>query len=76
VVKAFTGMTLYIVHERFYDTFLSVNPKEHIDHALAGLGRYIVCHPFVATQHNGLSGNTGRIEQYEDLTRNRQFYFG
>jgi hypothetical protein len=30
----------------------------------------------VATQHNGLSGNTGRIEQYEDLTRNRQFYFG
>lgn len=74
VVKAFTGLTLYTVHERFYDTFLSVPKDQHIDRALAGLGRFVVCDPFVATQYDGWSGNSGRMETYGELTKYRKFY--
>jgi len=72
-VKEFTGLTLYIVSRRFYDTFLSVDPSEHIDRALAGLGKYVVCSPFVAKQFNGVSSNTGKWESYDKLLENRIF---
>lgn len=74
IVKKFTGLTLYSVHERFYDTFLSVDPEEHIDVALNGLGRFVVCQPFVVTQHDGFSSNTGKNETYGDLQRSRSFF--
>lgn len=76
IVKDFTGLTLYIVSRRFYETFLSVDENEHIDRALMGLGKYVVCHPFIAKQHNGWSSNTGKMENYDELLKNRQFYFG
>lgn len=74
VVRDFTGMTLYSVHSRFYDTFLSVNPLDHIDRELGGLGRYIVCHPMVATQYDGVSGNTGKFETYKEMQSGRTFW--
>lgn len=73
VVKDFTGMTLYAVHSRFYDKFLSLPSDEHIDRALDGLGHYVVCNPMVVTQHNGWSGNTGKMEVYDDLQKGRIF---
>lgn len=75
-VKKFTGMTLYIVAKRFYDTFLSIPDEEHIDQALANFGKYVVCNPFVAMQYDGFSGNTGKNEQYETLLQGRNIYFG
>lgn len=76
MVKDFRSMTLYIVNSRFYDVFLSVPDDEHIDKALAGLGKYIVCRPFVALQYNGFSGNTGKNEVYDSLLGGRELYLG
>lgn len=76
VTRDFTGMTLYMVHSRFYETFLSVDPDEHIDRALAGLGRYVVCNPFAFIQRNGWSSNTGKMEVYDPLLRDRKLYGG
>ena len=73
IVKEYTGMTLYVVSSRFYDKFLSVDPNEHIDRALGGLGVYKVCRPFIAKQYNGWSSNTGKTENYDELLRNRIF---
>jgi hypothetical protein len=73
VVKTFTGLTLYVVARRFYDTFLTVPDDDHLDRLLDGLGRYVVCNPFVVTQHDGVSGNTGKFEIYGGLTKNRTF---
>jgi hypothetical protein len=75
-VEKFTGMTLYIVAEKFYDKFLSVNPEEHIDHALANLGDYHVCNPFAFIQRDGYSSNTGKHEKYGSLLANRKLYLG
>lgn len=54
-VHQFCGLTLYIVHERFYDKFLSVPETLHIDAALGGMGKFVVSDPFIAFQYNGYS---------------------
>lgn len=51
------GMHFYMCHERFYDKFLSVPDDVHIDTAMSGLGRFVVCHPMIALQRPGLSLN-------------------
>lgn len=73
VVKDFTGLTLYTVHRRFYDTFLSVPDDDHLDRLLSGLGVYKVCQPFVCKQLNGFSSNTGKMENYDELLKSREF---
>lgn len=55
--KRFTGMTGYIIHERFYDIFLGVDERLDIDGAMAHLGLYFICYPFAAIQHSGFSIN-------------------
>ncbi len=56
VVKRFSGMHLYIVHSRFYKTFLSLDcSNESIDNALsrlalAGKAKIVCCYPFAAIQ--------------------------
>ena len=75
-VKNYTGMTLYTVHSRFYETFLNTDPLEHIDRSLDGKGEYIVCSPFTFIQRNGLSANTGKNETYDHLLQNRTLYKG
>lgn len=74
VIADFTGLTLYTVSRRFYDTFLSTDEDAHLDRALAGLGKYIVCSPFVAIQYNGFSSNTGKDENYDSLLVNRKLF--
>lgn len=64
IVKDFSGLTLYIVHERFYDVFLSINENEHLDRGLKNKGRYAVCNPFTVTQYNGYSDNEKRYCDY------------
>lgn len=76
IVKDFTGMTCYCVSKHFYETFLSVDPYEHIDRSLSGKGKFMVCEPFICTQWDGISGNTGKEESYGYLQRNRNFFTG
>lgn len=53
-----TGFQLYIVHNSFYDAFLSVPEKVHIDNAICDLkSNHKICYPFVALQHPGYSAN-------------------
>lgn len=63
----FTGLTLYTVSNKFYNTFLAINSSGHLDGLLRGLGRYVVCDPMVVTQHGGYTDNLGRIVQSYDL---------
>lgn len=72
----FHGLHLYVVHRRYYETFLSVDPNEHIDKAQRGLGRFVVCNPFAAIQYEGYSNNTGKNEEYSMLLRDRKMYNG
>lgn len=73
-VEDFAGTMLYIIHERFYDTFLSVDEREHIDRVLAGKGRFVVCNPFVALQHDGYSDNKGCYMTYDSYLDDRQLF--
>jgi hypothetical protein len=70
----FCGLTLYIIHERFYQTFLDVSEDGHIDCNLRGKGKYVVSNPFIALQHNGWSDNKMRQTNYARNLRNRKIY--
>jgi hypothetical protein len=75
-VKSFCGLHCYVVHSDFYQTFLSLPPDEHIDQAMSGKGRFVVCNPFAAIQYNGHSYNTGKVENYDSLLAGRELYKG
>lgn len=73
----FTGLILYAVMERFYDTFLSVDENSHIDAGLKGLGKFVVANPFVVTQHPGYSDQRRRVCLNDDVKlRGRDLYRG
>lgn len=73
-VKEFCGFHCYIIHERFYDTFLNLPLDEHIDNACRNQGEFYVCDPFIAVQYNGFSSQTGKDENYDKLLEGRRFY--
>jgi len=63
IMNGFSGFTMYIVHERFYDFFLNANDVDHIDRALGNFcfeKMYLLCNPFVVYQMEGYSDNHGR----------------
>lgn len=70
------GLTLYIVHNRFYETFLSIPESVHLDVGLKGLGQYIVCDKFCVTQYNGKSDNNGYYCDYSDFHKDRKCFSG
>lgn len=63
VTKDFSALHLYIVHERFYDTFLLTPEGNHMDRGLANRGVYKVCYPYAAIQYGGYSDNARSIRQ-------------
>ena len=73
-VEHFCGFGLYIVNQRFYDKFLAVDKHEHIDRAMKGKGKFVVCNPFVAEQYDGHSSNTGKDEKYRNLLSGRNLF--
>ena len=73
-VKWFRGMSLYIVHERFYDTFLSVKETANIDSVLSDKGVYKVCPALVCYQMDGYSYNKKAVKQYSKLTNKYKIY--
>lgn len=62
IVKRFSGLHFYIIHSRFYDFFLETDFKHGIDNALGdlaiqGYGKFEVCYPMTAIQHETPSDN-------------------
>jgi hypothetical protein len=71
-VRDLAGFTFYMVHSRFYDTFLSLSENDHIDRSLRLYkGRYVVCNPFIAIQRDGFSDNKRKICNYRSYMKNR-----
>jgi hypothetical protein len=70
----FSGLTMYIINQRFYDTFLSIREDKHLDRALRDKGRYIVCNPFVAIQFNGYSDNMKQFWNYDGCFKDRKLF--
>jgi hypothetical protein len=70
----FCGLGLYVCHERFYDTFLTLPDLNHIDRSLAGKGRYVVCDPMVCTQRAGYSWNKRVWDSYDRYLVGRRLF--
>lgn len=74
-VKKFSALHCYIIHERFYDTFLQAPIKKHLDTHLSELrGKYVVCNPLAAIQHNGFSDQIGKDVHYDHLLKPFKLY--
>jgi GR25 family glycosyltransferase involved in LPS biosynthesis len=74
IVTAFSGMSLYIVRERFYDTFLSVKETANIDGQLSRKGLYKLCPEMVCYQMDGYSYNKKAMKQYSKLSKKYKTY--
>jgi hypothetical protein len=64
LVNDFSGLHLYIIKSRFYDTFLSMPEELDLDRSLAGKGIFKVCYPMVAIQKNAFSDNQRKNQSY------------
>lgn len=73
-VEDFCGATLYIVNSRFYDIFLSVPENINIDRALSYRGKFVVCNPLVAFQHNGFSDNIKQYCNYNKYLKGKTYF--
>lgn len=74
--EQWSGLILYMVHSRFYDTFLMADEEKNIDRWLSGqgleviekhLGRkpvYKICYPIVAICIDGVSDNSGSYTEH------------
>lgn len=72
-VHGFTGLTLYKIADRFYDTFLNVSEFRNIDAAITGLGKFTICNPEVAKQRNGYSFHRKKVVNDDHYLTNRKF---
>ncbi len=73
-VADFSGAHLYIIHERFYEAFLSLPELVDFDRALANKGRFVVCNPMVAFQLDGYSDDKKKFQAYTHHTKNRNAF--
>jgi hypothetical protein len=71
--EKFAGLTLYKIHQRFYQTFLSAGSDDHLDRSLSGLGAFMICDPLVAKQYPGYSDNEGRDVNCEHHVAHMRF---
>lgn len=72
----FSGTSLYTIRERFYNAFLALQPGLDFDRQLAGRGKFIVCDPMVALQHDGYSDNQKRHIDFGPLYRRKKWFTG
>lgn len=69
------GFQLYLVSSSFYEAFLSVDDKLHIDTEVANLkGDFHVCRPFAALQRPGWSSNNMAQVNYNSLLKPEDIY--
>lgn len=72
----FRGLTLYTIHESFYDRFLSVPEDINIDAGLKNMGKYYLCTKVVCTQRAGYSYHKKRHKDYSHLLKQYDIYEG
>lgn len=73
--KMVCGFHLYIISEKFYDRFLSVPDKTHIDTEMDKLkGDYHFCYPFIAIQKSGWSANNMAVVNYNAILKEEDYY--
>lgn len=73
-ITNFRGLTLYTVHESFYDKFLSVPETINIDAGLKGLGKYYLSPKVVCSQKSGYSYHKKRHTDYSHLLKQYDVY--
>jgi hypothetical protein len=71
-VDCIVGFHLYIVSEKYYNTFLDTNDKDHID--TAQKGELYVCYPFAALQRPGFSANNKAMTNYNAILQESDIY--
>jgi len=78
VVNGFSGgCSLYVVHSRFYDTFLEQPTDTHIDRQLGNLchnHEFYVVDEYVVTQRGGYSFNLARDMVYSDYLQGKKLF--
>lgn len=77
IMNGWSGFTMYIVHERFYDFFLNINPNDHIDRALGNFCHekmYRVVDPFCVYQLEGYSDNHRRATSHKSFLDNMKLF--
>lgn len=69
------GFHLYMVAEKFYDTFLAAPDVAHIDSAMNDIkGDYKFCYPFAAIQRPGYSHNNKTEVNYNGIFQEQDVY--
>ena len=76
IVRDFSGLTFYIINQRFFDTFLSISEHDNLDRSLRNKGEFIVCNPFAVIQYNGFSDNVKQYCNYDSYLIGRKLFEG
>lgn len=80
IINGYSGHSLIMIHERFYDFFLSANPNDHLDRWLGNTAfkhQYIVCLPYVVYQiSKGYSDNHKRMVSHNSYLKEMNLYKG
>lgn len=77
IINGFSGMTLYIVNERFYDYFLSAPDNDHIDRWLGNSAfekRYMICNLYTCFQLGGYSDNHRKKVTYDSYYIDKKWF--
>lgn len=69
------GLHCYIIHSRYYDTFLATDENVHIDTAQKS-NAIKVCYPMAALQRSGFSANNRAWADYNLLLKPEDVYGG
>lgn len=72
-VKEIVGFHLYIIHSRYYDTFLNTDPSKHIDTEQKSDSMF-VCWPMSALQRPGFSANNKAQCNYNGILLKEDIY--
>lgn len=78
IMDIFSGMTMYIVSQRFYDVFLSASNDCHIDREMLGPiakdYKFMVCDQVVCEQDGSRSDNTQVATNYRGWLVGRKIF--
>lgn len=75
-IEDFRGMTLIIVHSKFYDKFIALPEDKNIDHALSYHGEYFVSPLFAAIQCPGYSDQMKKHVDYTNKMPEHKLFRG
>lgn len=75
ITSGFSGLQFYMIHENFYDTFLSAPPNKHLDMWLGEnchKYQFHCCDPFVCYGESGYSDNFKKQWVFKEETLPRK----